>query len=97
MSDSTILPLTEKKLPGSCYVFKHSTRCPVSTRAAGEVKGQSLDLPLYWINVIEQRDLSDWVAETYGVKHESPQLLRIENQDVTTVWNHGEIRREKIG
>ena len=51
----TIIELTEKKLPESCYIFKNSTACPVSFRAADEVKAHTFDMPLYWIDVIENR------------------------------------------
>ena len=91
-----IIDLTGKNLPPACFVFKHSTRCPVSRRAAEEVRGLSWDPPLYWISVVEQRELSNWVAEEYGTRHESPQLLRIEEGRVRSVWNHREITRENI-
>lgn len=88
-----IIPLENKLIPETCYVFKHSIQCPISTRAAEEVKQIPLDIPLYWINVIEQRPLSNWIAETYQVKHESPQLLRIEKNKVAKIWNHHHIKR----
>ncbi|MHC4600372.1 MAG: monothiol bacilliredoxin BrxC family protein [Planctomycetota bacterium] len=91
----SIRPLQEKRLPDVCYVFKHSTKCPVSLRAADRVKGESWSRPLYWINVIEQRELSNWVAEKFGVKHESPQLILVENGAAERVWNHGKITQAK--
>ena len=51
------------------------------------------DLPIYWINVREQRELSNWVAETYGVMHQSPQLLLIRGGKVEKVWSHYEVSR----
>ena len=91
-----IIDLEEQTLPSDCYVFKHSTRCPVSTVAANAVRNHEFDMDLYWINVVEQRELSNWVSSEYSVKHESPQLLRILNGGVEKVWNHGEIREDTL-
>ncbi len=42
---STIISLQEKALPAACWVFKHSTTCPISARAAQEVEALQSDLP----------------------------------------------------
>lgn len=88
--------LTEKDLPNTCYVFKHSTRCPVSSDAAEVVRASEGKLahPLYWINVVEQRELSNWVAEDYMTQHQSPQLLLIIDGKVSGNWTHRSIRPE---
>jgi bacillithiol system protein YtxJ len=96
---SDIINLQTPNLPATCYVFKHSTVCPISARAAEVVKSASIGrlvYPVYWINVREQRNLSDWVAETYSVRHESPQLLLLENGKAIRVWNHGEVREDRL-
>ena len=59
-------------------VFKHSTRCPVSTAAHREVAEFRRRQPaaaVYVVHVVEQRDLSRAVAERTGVRHESPQAI----------------------
>ncbi|MHC4781219.1 MAG: monothiol bacilliredoxin BrxC family protein [Planctomycetota bacterium] len=86
-----IRELDGQSLPENCYVFKHSTRCPVSSRAAERVKGENWELPLLWVNVIERRDLSDWIAQSLDVKHESPQLIKLEGGSVVKVWTHSRI------
>jgi bacillithiol system protein YtxJ len=85
--------MENKTLPADCLVFKHSTTCPVSATAGREVRAMTTDLPIYWINVREQRELSNWVAETYKVTHESPQLLLIRDGKLQKVWNHHEVSR----
>ncbi len=87
-----IIELTKQELPANCYVFKHSTRCPISSAAAEEVRNASFSIPLYWINVVEQRALSNWITETYNVQHESPQLLLIEQGKVESNWTHRAIK-----
>ncbi len=93
---STIIPMTEKALPAACFVFKHSTTCGVSAGAAREVRAMTTELPIYWINVREQRELSNWVAETYAVAHESPQLILIRDGTPQKVWNHYDVHRSNV-
>ncbi|MGA2974432.1 MAG: bacillithiol system redox-active protein YtxJ [Spirochaetia bacterium] len=93
---SAIVPMSEKKLPEDCLVFKHSTACPISASASQEVKAMKTALPIYWINVREQRDLSNWVAETYGIAHETPQLILINGGKPRQVWSHYEINRSNV-
>jgi bacillithiol system protein YtxJ len=93
---SRIVELLAKELPADCYVFKHSTRCPISASAASWVRSRDFDLPLYWVNVIEQRELSDWIASAYGVAHESPQLLEIRGGSVRKSLSHYDIQGKGI-
>jgi bacillithiol system protein YtxJ len=93
---SSIVSLKEKSLPPTCYVYKHSTTCGISARAAMEIEALQTELPVYWVNVREQRDLSNWVADQYGVTHESPQLILLRGGAVEKVWNHGAIRRDAV-
>ena len=88
---STIIELDKEELPPDASVFKHSTRCGTSAAAASAIRSANLDLPVYWINVIEKRALSDWVAARLGVRHESPQLIEIRGGAVKRVLTHGAI------
>ncbi len=88
--------MEEKSLPADCLVYKHSTTCPVSARAAREVRAIETELTVYWINVREQRDLSNWVADTYHVRHESPQLILIRAGKADKVWSHYEVSRTNL-
>lgn len=87
------IALEQQQLPEDCLVFKHSTQCPVSKHAANAVRAADLPLPLYWVNVIEQRPLSTWIAEHFGVIHESPQLLLIRGGKVQQSWSHFAIEK----
>ena len=93
---NTIIPMKEKTLPANCLVYKHSTTCGISATAAKEVRAMETDLPIYWVNVREQRDLSNWVAETFDVTHESPQLILIHEGKPEKVWNHYEVNRTNV-
>ena len=93
---TTIIQMQDKALPEDCFVYKHSTTCPVSAAAGREVRELATSLPVYWVNVREQRDLSNWVAETYGVQHESPQLILLKAGKAVQVWSHYEVTRSRV-
>ncbi|HVP18217.1 MAG TPA: bacillithiol system redox-active protein YtxJ [Spirochaetia bacterium] len=93
---STIIPLNDTSLPADCLVFKHSTACGVSARAARQVEALQTILPIYWVNVREQRDISNWIAQAYQVTHESPQLILLKDGKPDKVWNHFQVNRELI-
>lgn len=90
------IPLTERSLPADCLVFKHSTTCPVSAAAEREVAALDLDLPVFQVNVREQRDLSNWVAEACGVTHQSPQLILVRGGKAVRSWSHWDVNRAAV-
>jgi len=82
-------------------IFKHSTTCPISGRAAQRIdrllRESEEPLPsFYMVKVIESRPVSQLIAEHYEVKHESPQILLL--KDGKEVWNtsHDEITAEAV-
>ncbi|MCO6488885.1 MAG: bacillithiol system redox-active protein YtxJ [Phaeodactylibacter sp.] len=66
-----------------CVIYKHSSRCSLSSLAQHRLeKGWVLDEPsvhLYFLDLIAHREVSNLVAERFGVAHQSPQLLLIRN------------------
>ena len=86
-----IVPLTEAHVAADCYIYKHSTTCPISAMAGDFVRQHAWERPVYWVNVIEQRPLSNWVADAYHVRHQSPQLLKITAGEVEQHWSHYDI------
>jgi len=82
-------------------IFKHSTTCPISGRAAQRIDEMFRDsedpLPaFYMVKVIESRPVSQAIAAMYDVKHESPQILLL--KDGKAVWNtsHDEITADAV-
>lgn len=68
-------------------VFKHSTTCPISAAAHRQMtafEAQS-DAPIGIIRVIEERPVSLELADTLGVRHQSPQAIVV--KDGTAVWH----------
>jgi len=62
-------------------IFKHSTRCGVSSMVLKEFEKSfrpNNQTVLYFLNLLAHRDVSNAVAEQFRVQHQSPQLLVIE-------------------
>jgi bacillithiol system protein YtxJ len=88
-----------KQQPGYSIIFKHSTRCSISMMAKRrfELDWEQLpeSLPLYFLDLIKHRDISNKVAEDFQVHHESPQLLLIKNGECILDQSHGGISVEE--
>ncbi len=59
-------------------LYKHSPACGLSAMAYRQVEQFATDhdgVPVYTLDVLAERELSDRVAETFGVRHESPQVF----------------------
>jgi len=76
-------------------IFKHSTRCGISrmvmnqfTKDYGFSKN---DFDLYYLDILNFRDISNEIAKAFEVWHESPQLLIIKNGVVVAYESHGAI------
>ena len=80
-------------------VFKHSTRCPVSSAAWREVAAFRKAHPeavVYVVHVPEQRSLSNAVAARTGIRHESPQALLLEHGRVAWHDSHEGVTAEAL-
>ena len=78
-------PLLEESI---AVLFKHSTRCNISETAYQDVsafEASNPQIPVYLINVIEDRTAAQYVAEQIGVPHQSPQVILL--QEGRPVWH----------
>lgn len=84
---------------GYSIIFKHSTRCSVSLMAKKkfELDWDSLpsNTPIYFLDILKFRDLSNSIATIFKVHHESPQLLLIKNGACVFESSHSEISVEE--
>ncbi|HMG11016.1 MAG TPA: bacillithiol system redox-active protein YtxJ [Mucilaginibacter sp.] len=84
-----------KQHKGYSLIFKHSTRCSISMMAKRRFELDWEDLPqdmsLYFLDLINHRDLSGQVAQLFQVHHESPQLLLIKDGECILDQSHGAI------
>ena len=83
MEDLEDLDKKSFEFPEGLLIFKHSRRCSISAMAFNRFsrkwKYEEEKFPIYYLDVIGQRNISNAVATKYEVRHESPQILLIKN------------------
>ncbi|WP_035101451.1 bacillithiol system redox-active protein YtxJ [Aneurinibacillus terranovensis] len=80
-------------------LFKHSTTCPISREAHDEFMRYTEEgdtKPWAMIIVQNARPVSNEVAERFGVKHESPQVLYVKNGTVAWHASHWNITEKNL-
>ena len=82
-------------------IFKHSVRCSISNTVLGRMErswkpDEVKNTPAYYLDILSYRPVSNKIEEIFGVQHESPQLLIIENGICTYDTSHFSISYEEI-
>jgi len=81
-------------------IFKHSATCGTSAMVlrmfSSSVDPQG-DHDLYFLTIQANRELSRAVEDTFGVRHESPQLLILDKGEITFHASHGAIADADLG
>lgn len=76
-------------------IFKHSTRCGISRGVLKLLeKNYNLEdkqLKLYYLDLLQNRDISSEIATRFKVQHESPQMIVIKNGAVVHHDSHHSI------
>lgn len=82
------------------FIFKHSTRCGISKMVLNQfVKAYSLNeqnADLYYLDLLNYREISNEVGYKFQVMHQSPQLLIIKNGRVVAHASHGDINDVEV-
>ena len=79
-------------------IFKHSTTCPISSLAKMrlESKWDLNHVDAHFLDLLSYRSISNYIAESLEVHHESPQLLLLKNGDVIHDSSHLDISVDEI-
>ncbi len=90
-----ILELSKTKAQ---VIFKHSTRCSISSMAKSRLERVSPpnSIDFYYLDLIKHRSLSNKIAEDFSVDHESPQILLIKNSTCVYDESHSGIQMDEI-
>ena len=75
-------------------IFKHSTRCGISKMVMNQFVDAfdvDLNVDLYYLDLLNYRDVSQETGYKFQVLHESPQLLIIKNGVAVAHASHGAI------
>jgi len=77
-------------------LYKHSTRCPVSRFIKKEFEIESVLIPtgtpIYLLDILRHRDLSNEIAKRWNIPHESPQVLLIKGKRCLYDASHNAVR-----
>jgi bacillithiol system protein YtxJ len=99
LTDSEQL-LAIKKAEGYHIIFKHSTRCSISMMAKKNVELEwdiiPSSTPMYFLDLINYRAISNEIAEIFHVHHESPQILLIKDGECILDASHSDISIQEI-
>lgn len=81
-------------------IFKHSTRCPVSSMALRMFERDwSFDterIRPYFLDLIAHRQLSNRIAQELAVEHQSPQMIVIRNGMAVFDASHNQVQASAI-
>jgi len=90
--------IISKSQSKSQVIFKHSTRCSISSLALQRLQKaqQPGDVDFYFLDLIAYRNLSNKIADTFKVYHESPQILIIRDGECIYDESHTGISMSDI-
>jgi bacillithiol system protein YtxJ len=79
-------------------IFKHSTRCNTSRMVKSRLERSEASpaIDFYYLDLLSFRPISNKVAETFQINHESPQVLVIRNGECIYQESHIGITMEDI-
>lgn len=91
--EQQIATIKEESKTKPVVIFKHSTRCSISSMAHNRLEKlpKTDDHLFYYLDLIRYRPVSNLVAEAFAVHHESPQVLVIANGECTYEESHNGI------
>ena len=94
-SEEDLAKAVEKSFEKKTVIFKHSTRCHISKMVLknfeNEVANSDKDVAYYFLDLIAHRPISNKIAEDFGVTHQSPQLIVLENGKAVKDASHQSI------
>jgi len=93
--------INEESKTSKVMLFKHSTRCSISSMALNRIESNWKDndnqlVKPYYLDLIAHRDVSTLIAQQYGIEHQSPQVLVISNGTCIYNESHNNIRYADI-
>lgn len=94
--------LAEESKGQPIVIFKHSTICSISATAKSRLERQWADsgfndsVKTYYLDLISYRPVSNEIAAFFKVRHESPQLLLIQDGICTYHASHLGIKVDEV-
>ena len=97
-SEDELFEIIEKSRSKPQIIFKHSTRCSISSMAKSRLERSRVpeNTDFYFLDLIAHRNISNKVAGEFNVFHESPQILLIKNGECVYDESHAAIRMDEL-
>ena len=97
-SEEQLERIKEESKKQPVVIFKHSTRCSISSMAKGRLDRETPleGYPFYYLDLLKYRPISNKIAEDFHVFHQSPQVLVIRNGECIFEESHNGINMEEI-
>ena len=96
LSDISQLDQIAKDSEGKAVViFKHSVTCGISAGAKNRLESQwdlvNTDIDFYYLDLLSNRAISNAIADRWAVRHQSPQIIVLRNNEAAYDTSHGSI------
>ncbi len=98
--EEQLIELVKESHEKPVILLKHSTRCSISSMALSRLQNywdiaEETATPVY-LDLIAYRSISNKIESTFGVMHQSPQILIIKNGKCTYNTSHNQISVDAI-
>ncbi|RYF89924.1 MAG: bacillithiol system redox-active protein YtxJ [Chitinophagaceae bacterium] len=95
---ATLDAIKEASFTKPQLIFKHSTRCSISSMAKSRLERATPagNTDFHYLDLIANRNISNLIADKFGVEHESPQVLLIKNGECVYTESHSGISMDEI-
>ena len=90
-SENQLNQIIEKSAENPILIFKHSTRCSISSLAKNRLESaweQNNGIEPYYLDLITYRAVSNQIESTLGIEHQSPQAILLQNGKVVYNDSH---------
>ena len=90
--------LNKNSLHTPQIIFKHSTRCSISSVIKNRMERSKAPegIPFHIVDLIKFRPISNQIAQDYHIEHQSPQILVIVNGKCIYDESHSGIDMQDI-
>ncbi|RKS98162.1 bacillithiol system redox-active protein YtxJ [Chryseobacterium defluvii] len=99
-SEKDLNEAVENSYHQKTVIFKHSTSCFISKTVLKnfekEIEDIDQKISFYYLDLLAHRSVSNKIAEDFGIRHESPQLIVLEDGKAINNASHQDISISQI-
>lgn len=99
-SEEDLAKAIEDSFQNKIAIFKHSTSCFISRTVLKnfekEIENSDQEVHIYYLDLLAHRPVSNKIAADFEIRHESPQLIVIENGKAVNNASHQDISLSQI-